>query len=827
MKNWALFLMIILTAPQVNAQTPKTWDAADILHGMKKLEVFGAALYIAAHPDDENTRLLAYLANEKMLRTGYLSLTRGDGGQNLIGNEQGIDLGLVRTQELLAARRIDGAEQFFTRAYDFGFSKSPTEALAKWGHDKILSDVVWVIRKFKPDVIITRFPTTGEGGHGHHTASAILAGEAFTAAADTTMFPDQFKYGVATWQAKRLLWNTFNFGGTNTQREDQLKIDVGMYNPLLGKSYGELAAESRSEHKSQGFGVPAQRGESFEYFSTIKGTAPQASLLEDIDISSRRIGFTAEESKRYDALVKQLISNFKPAMPQASLPTLQQLYQMAATKNSYQKKNLLNLIAACSGLFMEATVAQQLNVPGDSMRFSVNFINRLSVPVEKAQVSAFSKNIQFSNFSANSNSSVTSTVFLPADIPISQPYWLEFPLKGESFDVRNQEEIGWPQNPPPIATFDVQINGQPYQFERPIQYKYTDPVKGEVYQPASFVQPVFVNVSPALIILPHHKKDITRRIQFTLQSNENISGAMRFSARYPGKNVPVFDSIGLLRKGEKRLIDFTIRSQDFALNSKTTVGGDFAADQLAEHQYFSLEKISYDHIPDIYRGYYDVSTVLKMDLQIAGTRIGYINGAGDKVPQALTQMGYEVSLLGEKDITASNLKKFDAIVTGVRAYNTNEWLPAVKEVLMNYISEGGVMLVQYNTNNNISSIKQGIGPYPFTVTRNRVTDENATVKFLQPNHPLLSYPNKITIDDFSGWIQERSIYHAQTNDPHYVKLFAMHDEAEADDDGSLIVAKYGKGRFIYTGLVFFRELPAAVPGAFRIMANLLAPSQNK
>src|SRR6185295_9452444 len=255
------------------SQTPSTYTSAEILLQIKKLNTLGSVLYVAAHPDDENTRLLAYFAKEKLYRTGYLSMTRGDGGQNLIGDEQGIELGMIRTQELLAARRIDGAEQFFSRAFDFGFSKSADEALKIWGHDKILSDVVWMIRKFQPDVIITRFPGDARAGHGHHAASSILANEAFTTAADINKFPEQFKYGVKPWQAKRILWNNYNFGNNNNTSEDQFKIDIGVYNALLGKSYGELGGEARTLHKSQGEGRPRRRGQSFEYFSTTGGSA--------------------------------------------------------------------------------------------------------------------------------------------------------------------------------------------------------------------------------------------------------------------------------------------------------------------------------------------------------------------------------------------------------------------------------------------------------------------------------------------------------------------------------------------------------------------------
>ncbi|MCY7291599.1 MAG: PIG-L family deacetylase, partial [Ferruginibacter sp.] len=320
MKKCFVFIIMFLLVIHVKVQSPAIYSSADILQQMKKLEVFGSVLYVAAHPDDENTRLLGYMANERKFRTGYLSLTRGDGGQNLIGDEQGIDLGLIRTQELLSARRIDGAEQFLTRAFDFGYSKNPEEAMRIWEHDKILADVVWVIRKFKPDVIITRFPTTGEGGHGHHTASAILAGEAFDAAADPNKFKEQLKF-VKIWQAKRLLWNTFNFGGNNTTREDQFKIDCGVYNPVLGKSYGEIAAESRSRHKSQGFGVTGQRGKNFEYFTTIKGEKPVNDLMEGVDSAAYRTTTATE----YFAAVKELIKKYDYSNPKKSVSDLEAL----------------------------------------------------------------------------------------------------------------------------------------------------------------------------------------------------------------------------------------------------------------------------------------------------------------------------------------------------------------------------------------------------------------------------------------------------------------------------------------------------------------------
>lgn len=815
------------------AQTPKSYSSADILQQLKKLEVFGSVLYIAAHPDDENTRLLGYLANERKFRTGYLSLTRGDGGQNLIGDEQGIELGMIRTQELLAARRIDGAEQFFSRAYDFGFSKSPEEALKIWGHDKILSDVVWVIRKFQPDVIITRFPTTGEGGHGHHTASAILAGEAFDAAADSTKFPEHFKYGVGPWKTKRLFWNTFNFGGNNTTSNDQLKIDVGMFNPVLGKSYGEIAAESRSQHKSQGFGVPAQRGETFEYFSLIKGEKAEKDLMDGIDITSGRMNILPKEKEKYNADVKLLIEKYNPANPAATVKQLNDLYkylQLVApnfantvVKKDYNKANEIhNLIGKVAGFFMEASVNNQLNVSGDSLRYLVQFNNRLGIPVEMVQVSIFGNSLTFDNPSANVTSSKSGMHFITKETPATQPYWIDFAMEAGSFNINKQVLIGTPEMPMATALFQFKIDNEYHSYSVPVFYKYTDPVRGELYEQPQIVNPAFVNVNPSLIIFSNNKKNQKRVVEFPVQFNQDMNERLQFKTRYNGHQQTIYDSITSVSKTNKKIFRMELNGDSFPANSSNYLMGQLEATSLQEAQLYSLAKISYNHIPDLYYNYHQRARVLKMDMNIAGTHIGYINGAGDKVPQALTQMGYQVTMLGEKDITPFNLKQFDAIVTGVRAYNTNMWLANASVVLNNYVKEGGVLLVQYNTNNGAGPLRQKIGPYPFTLGRSRITDETAAVNFLLPNDPSLNYPNKITQKDFEGWIQERSVYHAENPDSNYRRILSMKDPGEKESDGSLIIADHGKGRFIYTGLVFFRELPAGVPGAYRLLANLLA-----
>lgn len=821
-----LFVLLIthyslLTA---HAQAPKSYTSSEILQQLKKLNVLGSVLYVAAHPDDENTRLLAYLANEKLYRTGYLSLTRGDGGQNLIGDEQGVDLGLIRTQELLAARRIDGAEQFFSRAFDFGFSKSPEEAMRIWGHDKILSDVVWVIRKFKPDVIITRFPTTGEGGHGHHTASAILAGEAFEAAADSTKFPEQLKY-VDVWRAKRLLWNTFNFGNTNTQREDQFKLDVGMFNPLLGKSYGEIAAASRSQHKSQGFGVPSQRGAALEYFRTIKGEAPVKDLMDGVNSTWFKMHHaTAQFQEKIQGSINTIISSFNAEQPQIAVPALVSLYKEIDEQikedshydDTYWKQQKLaeikKLIELCSGLFLEASANSEYAVQGDTLKVTLTVNNRSGANILSADAQIDTTYVIFDQLRKNTNAVKTYSWFIEPGARLSQPYWLENEMNHGSFNVTDQQLIGKAESDPLSVTFSMMIEGKEFTFTKPVRYKYTDPVKGEIFQPVTVIPQLYISNYAKSVVRKNDKKGYSIKPSVTFQAARPLNNAEAIAYFEPAHEVlkwPVFNSnikSNLIQQPEIK---------NYPLPSSSLQFGDAVK---------QLRSVQYDHIPSI--NYFSKAVIKILDfnggLKTEGSLAGYIPGAGDKIPEALEQMGYKVVTLKEADITPENLKQFDAIITGVRAYNTNEWMNNVYDVLMQYVKEGGVLLSQYNTSNQIGPVRAKIAPYPFTITRNRITDEEAQVNFLLPQHKALNYPNKITSKDFEGWIQERSIYNAENTDTSYKKILSMKDPGEKEQDGSLIIADYGRGRFVYTGLVFFRELPAGVPGAYRLFANLIA-----
>ncbi len=833
------------------AQPMVTKSSSEILQDLKKLKVLGSVLYVAAHPDDENTRLLAYLSNGKQFRTAYLSLTRGDGGQNLIGDEQGIELGMIRTQELMAARRVDGAQQFFTRAYDFGFSKTPEETFKKWDHDSVLSDVVWVVRKFQPDVIIARFPEDGRAGHGHHSASGILAREAFDAAADPSRFPEQLKQGVQIWQAKRMLWNTFSFGGNSTIDSTQFRVDAGGYNPLLGLSYGELAGESRSQHKSQGFGVPRSRGSQNEFFVPIRGDKPQSDLLDGVDLTWNRIPLKAISglapatesrfnasltgSANFQAAIDQLISEFNPSHPEKMVPDLVALHQFLRFGTSIgvwqqaKTEELESLILECMGFYAEATVGSQFLPEGDSATFVLNMVNRSDIPLE-ASLLRFDKmnDIQIGvKLSNNDNFNKATRVQIPESFMVSQPYWLANGLKGQMFDVRDQKLIGKPVNDPLTIMVRLKLYND-YQIDLllPVQYKFIDPVKGEVYQPVFVTPPHLVYSNNDIVLFKKDKSD-SAKIEVQVSNWEKVEDK-------PALVGLVSDYLQQAKKDLHFSADInSLRPYGFVLKNYLAGSGKTKDEVtmnvvLEKTNYTNAQRtIQYDHIPTLRHYYQDKITVLNIDLNLSGKKIGYIEGAGDRVAPALEAMGYQVTLLKEEDIISGNLARFDAVITGIRAYNVHEFLTAKYDVLMGFVKNGGNLIVQYNTSSNIGPVKAKISPYEMSIVRTRVTDEGSPVSFLLPDHPVFNFPNKITQVDFEGWIQERSIYHGGRYDAAFKAPLGLTDFNEKEESGSLLIAPFGKGNFVYTGLVFFRELPAAVPGAYRLLANLIGLPAHK
>ncbi|MBM3401193.1 MAG: PIG-L family deacetylase [Bacteroidetes bacterium] len=802
------FSLVLFFPLYVFGQSSIQLNSSEIKLGLKKLNTLGSALYIAAHPDDENTRLLAFLAKEKKFRTAYLSLTRGDGGQNLIGNEQSELLGLIRTQELLAARRTDGAEQFFSRAIDFGFSKNSEETFRIWNKEQVLADAVWIIRKFRPDIIITRFPEDERAGHGQHGASAIIAREAFTAAADPTRFQDQLKY-VETWQARRIVWNTFNFSSLNTTSEDQLKLDVGIYNPLLGKGYGEIAAESRTNHKSQGFGSARQRGKALEYFIPTAGVLAKTDLFEGINTTWNRISGGEAIGK----LIHAADQNFNSDEPSASLPALINILKaINRLPESYWKeqksKELKDLIAAAAGLWFESYTLQAVQALGDSIRIRSDIVLQSKVPVKLLTING--QKLDF-DLKEGSSKSIQSSVLAKE---ITEPYWLFEDHPIGMFKIEDQQLIGYPEKPGSANTgFSFRILDEVISYQRPAAYKYTDQVRGEVYQPLIVAPAVTASIADKAYVFTGNT---SKTIFILLKSfRDKTEGSLRPQVPSGWKIEPQSILFDLPKKGDEKTFQFTISPGDQAESGKLRLN------ILSGGQSYNRAHriINYDHIPIQNLFPIAEAKIERIELKTGGKKIGYIAGAGDLIPESLQQIGYQVSTLSETEIMNADLSNYDAIITGIRAYNVNERLAVMQPILMEYVSKGGTLLIQYNVNNPL--LARDIGPYPFRITRDRVTDEQALVKFLEKDHPVLNYPNKITAKDFEGWIQERGLYFLSDADPKYKRILSMNDPGETPKDGSLLVADYGKGRFVYTSLSFFRELPAGIPGAYRLFVNLL------
>lgn len=824
---------------QVSQNNGGVLPSASILQSLKKMQVLGSVLYIAAHPDDENNSLLPYLAKEKMYRTAYLSLTRGDGGQNLIGPEQGIELGMIRTKELLAAREIDGAEQYFTSAYEFGFSKSMDEALQVWDRKKVLADAVWVIRNYKPDVIIARFPPDARAGHGHHSASAQITREAFTAAADPNQFPEQLTNGVRVWQAKRLLWNTFNFGGANTTSNDQFKMDVGIYNALEGKSYGEMGGEARSMHKSQGEGRPRRKGEIIEYFTTIVGDAPTRNLLDGVSTDWTRLG---QNGASISSAIDAAITSYNPLHPALSLPALVKIYEavkeLPVSVWKVHKLNALQqIIEAAAGLSVEAFTVTEKAVQGDSISFTCAINNRSTAAVTLQNISvsgqSFSKQVgqqliqnKNYNYAVNMLPVIAKNEF--------QPYWLQQPKNSDGmFLVNDYRVLGKAWNDPSIGVqFICTIEGVVFTITRPVLHKYVDLVKGECVQPFILIPPYELVVKPTVVLTnvlsEKGKKNQTSPLQLTVLSNQEkqMSASVRYTLldQKSGKQVyeKGIDSVFKDAKTYTVAVPFTsvynATNTSNAVTASVAITNDKGTQNYTEH----LQKIVYDHISNTHYLTHDIVKVVDESIRVKGARVGYIAGSGDLTEEALVQLGYRVEKITAANCTPQYLAGFDAIVTGVRAYNVNAFLKDGYQILLQYVQNGGNLIVQYNRTGT-NGLTPPMAPYPFTISGgSRVTEENAEVVFSIPTHPVLQSPNQITARDFEGWIQERSTYQATAIDARYEAPLSMHDKNEQASSGSLITSAYGKGNFSYVGLALFRQLPAGVSGAYKILANLIA-----
>ncbi len=816
-----------------SAQQVRPSKSSEIYREIKTLKNLPKVLYLAAHPDDENTGLLSWLINSQNVETGYLSLTRGDGGQNLLGTEQGAALGLIRTHELLEARKLDGAQQFFTRAIDFGFSKNTTDTFKQWDADSITADVVWVIRKFRPDVIICRFPPTAAAGHGQHAASAVVAEKAFKLAGDKNAFPDQLKY-VNIWQPKRVLWNTFRFGGVNTTAENQLKVTVGQYDAQLGMGYGELAGLSRSLHKSQGAGTQSVAGIRTEYFAHVAGEPAKASLFDGVTKT-----WTSQGNADIDQSLDQIISAFNFNNPDQSLPALLALRKkVMALRDSDQKKDKIksldNIILSCAGFMGEVVTNQAEAVAGDHYNFRLNLISRTVSPVILENVKWLSQSESFNReLSKDSLITIQHDIQIPADAAVTEPYWLaKPPVNAATFAVPDETLVGLPEVESPLNVWvGLKIGSEKFQVKLPLSFKKLDPVRGDVVEALRIVPAVELKFTQPLYLVKENE-DLRLSINFKVNSNKPFNKGI-LNLMYKGEKLGSAEVSSV--KGKDFTFDYVIPKAKLASisSNRLQLEANYVADGATYHKKQIL--IQYPHLPSLQYFTPAIVTVMKGDIQAKVKKVGYIQGAGDFIPEFLRIAGVQVDILKDGDFYGSidesgengspnKLSQYDAIVLGVRANNTEKKLGRWMPFLWSYAKAGGNLVMQYNTNQD-TTVDQ-LGMYNFSITNKRVTEENAAVKFLNPNHKLLNFPNKITVDDFKDWVQERGAYFPAQWDAAYEPLFEMHDTDEEPLQGSTLYAKYGKGNFIYTPLAFFRQLPAGNAGAARLFLNFLSAQKN-
>ena len=791
-------------------------SGSEIYHQIKKLNVLGNVLYLAAHPDDENTRFISYCANEKLLNTGYLSLTRGDGGQNLIGTEIREELGIIRTQELLSARRVDGGQQFFTRANDFGYSKTPEETLKIWDKEKILSDVVWIIRNFRPDIIVCRFPIDGNGGHGHHTSSALLAMEAFDLAADSLAFKDQLKH-VSIWQPKRVVVNTGRWWNSNISDNDPgvVSLDIGGYNHLLGTSYNELAALSRSMHKTQGFGSTGKRGEYLEFFEYLKGDTASNALFESLDFSWDR----TSKSVAIKSLSSEIIRNFSMSAPSQSIPRLLKLRTaISQLEDEYWKKikmkEVEDLILQCSGLYIEMTTLSSKKSNEDSVFFNLEIINRSNIKMKLKSISCKDFNFYkklLKTLKENQKNVLKNKAIVPAKLPISQPYWLEKPSFLGAYNVDSLQLIGKAENNPSAEfLITVEVGDATIEYKRPLVFKWNDPVKGEQNKNWVVCPKVTANIDQKVMIFSNES---AQKILVTIAAHSaNQKGDIKI-IHPQGWTVIGPAEYSLKTVDEEQVLEYLISPLKNANSGglKVQINGEDA---------HAINTIVYDHISEQRWFPKAELQLVHLNLNTVPKKIGYLMGAGDLVDQHLKILKYDINLISTKDLTLKELKNYDVVITGVRFFNVEEKAPYISNLLLKYVYQGGNLVVQYNTNYRLKT--KDFYPYPLQISRDRVTQEDAQVTFLNNSHPVMNFPNKLTKDDFNNWVQERGLYFPNAWSKEYQPIFSWNDFNEKPKKGSLLIAKYGKGCYTYTGISFFRQLPAGVSGAYKLLVNIIS-----
>ncbi len=829
MKNSLLVFLLLPFA--LLSQKPAKPSAADLHQAIKKLNVLGSVLYVAAHPDDENQRFISYCANHKLFNVTYLSLTRGDGGQNLIGPEIRELLGVLRTEELLAARAIDGGKQMFSRANDFGFSKNPDETLRIWDKDAVLADVVWAIRQTQPDVVVNRFFHEKKyETHGHHTASGMLSVEAFDLAGKKEAYPEQLNY-VQPWQPRRVLFNTswFFFGGQEAfakmDKSNLFSLDLGVYLPLKGKGNNEVAAEARSMHRCQGFGSMSTRGENLEYFDFIKGEKPtERDMFQGINTTWTRV----QGGGPIGTLLAKIDEKYRSDNPAASVPDLLKVLKMIQVLPDGHWKRLKlveiqEVIRGCLGLYLEATATEPTASPGQQVKLVLECINRSAVPVTLDRVSILPGLYDTMPAQALTNNKiwfVQQILRLPANAPFTAPYWLQTEAGNGMYNVPDQQMRGLPETPRYLKVrWSLKVDGVPMEYETGAAYKIEESAIGEVWRPFEVLPPAFVEFDQPSYLFNTPERSITLRVK---AGRDSLRGKVQLAAPAGWEVTPPASgtAFDFAKQGQEQDFVFKVAhrgggSADVMLVAQTVIGGVTAPAQ-------RLISIRYEHIPQQSVLQPAQVRAVSAEVQATAKNIGYYAGAGDDVPAALRQMGCTVTMLEDKDFTAEKLRQFDAVLLGIRAYNTRAQLAFHQAKLFEYVEQGGTLVTQYNTNFDWVVEPNKVAPFSLRLSRTRVTDEGSDVRVLLPDHPVLNAPNKIGTADFNGWVQERGLYFPSEWNKSFAAPLSCNDPGEKPADGSLLVAPHGKGHFVYTGLSFFRQLPAGVPGAYRLLANLIS-----
>lgn len=856
---------------EASAQVRPVYDygATGLAQLLKRLNTTASAMHIGAHPDDEDSALLAYLARGENARTAYLSLTRGDGGQNIIGSELFESLGVIRTEELLQARRLDGAEQYFTSAFDYGFSKTLAEAREKWDEKIILCDAVRAIRTFRPLVVISRFSGTPADGHGQHQFAGYIAPIAVKAAADSA----QCKDAGAPWQVLKFYVSQ----GFRSQAQPSLSLNTGRYDYLLGRSYFEIAMEGRSQHKTQEQGVPELKGERFSGLNLVESKAAkverETSVFDGINTSleniSRLFGkdynsvgeYTKDRLKIIRESAELAAKEYNPNNFQKIVPALVQGRKAAdelfssytffsgpeERKKKFDErianevdlsfiayKKLLQFTEAlklAAGIQIEALADQETVAPGENFTASVKvfYPENPNIKVAGVKLYAPQRNFRIQSAEEPKNDSPLAAfwrekavqaayfnVSVPFGAELTQPYFLKSPRQNYHYVQQDSTNQNFPFQYPLLAgEATLEINGETIPFVQSVEYRYADDIRGEVRRDLNVVPKVSLNLDQKLLIVPLGRD---RKRQITMSVTNNSSGAVKGRARLNlperWQAQPEQADFDLKIKGAKTSIVFNVTIPRMSAVANYKIGAEAEAD--GEKFTREMHTLAYPHI-ETHRYYTAAETAVNVfDLKSAPVRVGYIMGSGDAVPEAIRQMGLSVELLGENDLNGGDLSRFDVIVVGIRAFQVRQDLISNNQRILEYVRKGGNLIVQYQRPEY-----ENLLPFPAKIGA-RVADENAKVTILEANNPVFNFPNKITDKDFENWVQERNLYSFSTFDDGYKPLLESHDANEAENKGGLVVAEIGKGKYVYTSYAFFRQLPAGVSGAYRIFANLLS-----